>query len=312
MSSELDKKVKTALNETRLLILGAQVLLGFQFQAFFQDRFFELSILSKYLCLFGLASVILAIAFLVVPSMEHRLIEKGRSSARLIGATSFYTGLALAPLALSLTLSSYVVIGRHFGVLAGVIGGLSIGGLSAMAWFGFEIGLASEKFPMETSQTTLGTKIEQLLTEARIIIPGAQALFGFQFVAMLTTGFDHLPQASKVMHALALGFIAINVVLLMMPAALHRLSYGGEDSEEFLRIGSALVVAAPFFLAGGIATEIYVVLQKVIEGIGWSAVGACATFLVIVLCWYALPILLRASGKNARHAAESSSLHHSR
>ena len=314
MSSELDKKVKTALNETRLLILGAQVLLGFQFQAFFQDRFLELSILSKYLCLFGLASVILAIAFLVVPSMEHRLIEKGRSSARLIGATSFFTGLALAPLALSLTLSSYVVIGRHFGVLAGVIGGLSIGGLSAMAWFGFEylIGLASEKLPMETSQTPLGTKIEQLLTEARIIIPGAQALFGFQFVAMLTTGFDHLPQASKVVHALALGFIAINVVLLMMPAALHRLSYGGEDSEEFLRIGSALVIAAPFFLAGGIATETYVVLQKVIEDIGWSAVGACAAFLVIVLCWYALPVLLRASGKNARHAAESSSLHHSR
>src|SRR5258708_37772405 len=61
MSSELDKKVKTALNETRLLILGAQVLLGFQFQAFFQDRFLELSILSKHLCLFGLASVILAI-----------------------------------------------------------------------------------------------------------------------------------------------------------------------------------------------------------------------------------------------------------
>ncbi len=195
----------------------------------------ELSILSKYLCLFGLASVILAIVFLVVPSMEHRLIEKGRSSARLIGATSFYPGLALAPLALSLTLSSYVVIGRLFGVLAGVIGGLSIGGLSAMAWFGFEylIGLASEKLPMETSQTPLGTKIEQLLTEARIIIPGAQALFGFQFVAMLTTGFDHLPQASKVMHALALGFIAINVVLLMMPAALHRLSYGGEFPRNF-------------------------------------------------------------------------------
>ncbi len=312
MSSELDKKVKTALNETRLLILGAQVLLGFQFQAFFQDRFLELSILSKYLCLFGLASVILAIAFLVVPSMEHRLIEKGRSSARLIGATSFYTGLALAPLALSLTLSSYVVIGRHFGVLAGVIGGLSIGGLSSMAWFGFAylLGLASELLPMETSQTPLGTKIEQLLTEARIIIPGAQALFGFQFVAMLTTGFDHLPQASKLMHALALGFIAINVVLLMMPAALHRLSYGGEDSEQFLRIGSALVIAA--FLAGGIATEIYVVLQKLIEDIGWSAVGACAAFFVIVLCWYALPILLRASGKNARRAAESSSLQHSR
>ena len=80
---------------------------------------------------------------------------------------------------------------------------------------------------MDTTETPLGTKIEQLLTEARVIIPGAQALFGFQFVAMLTAGFDRLPQASKVMHALALGLIAINIVLLMMPAALHRLSYGG-------------------------------------------------------------------------------------
>jgi Family of unknown function (DUF6328) len=299
MSSELDRKVKTALNETRLLILGVQVLLGFQFQAFFQDGFFELSQVSRYLSLAGLVFVILALVFLVIPSMEHRLLERGHSSTRLIGATSFYTGLGLAPLASSPSLSAYIVLGRHFGIVAGVIGGLGLGALSAIAWFGFEclIGLAPEKQSMETTQTPLATKMEQLLTEARVIIPGAQALFGFQFVAMLTTGFDRLPQASKVMHALALGLIAINIVLLMMPAALHRLSYGGDESGEFLRIGSALVIAAPVFLAGGIATESYVVLQKVINEAGWSAAGACATFLVIALCWYALPVLLRASRK---------------
>ena len=297
MSSELDKKLKTALNETRLLILGAQVLLGFQFQAFFQDGFSELSQHSRYLSLFGLLSIVLAVTFLIVPSMQHRLVEQGRSSTRLIGATSFYAGLGLAPLALSLTLSAYVVIGRHFGVAAGLMGGLGLGILSAIAWFGLEylIGLAPENQIMDTTETPLGTKIEQLLTEARVIIPGAQALFGFQFVAMLTAVFDRLPQASKIMHALALGLIAINIVLLMMPAALHRLSYGGDESGEFLRIGSALVIAAPIFLAGGIATEAYVVLQKVIEDAGWSAGGACATFLVIALCWYALPILLGVS-----------------
>src|SRR5260370_41447476 len=97
----------------------------------------------------------------------------------------------------------------------------------------------------------------------------------------------------------------------MMPAALRRLSDGGEDFEQFLRIGSALVIAAPFFLAGGIASVIYVVLQKVIEDIGWSAVCACAVFLGIVICWYALPILLCAAAENAPHAPESSILHHS-
>jgi hypothetical protein len=38
----LSDKVKMALDETRTLILGAQVLLGFQCQAAFQERFDDL------------------------------------------------------------------------------------------------------------------------------------------------------------------------------------------------------------------------------------------------------------------------------
>jgi Family of unknown function (DUF6328) len=41
MSKELDAKLKTALDESRLLILGAQVLFGFAFQAAFQELFAE-------------------------------------------------------------------------------------------------------------------------------------------------------------------------------------------------------------------------------------------------------------------------------
>ena len=147
---------------------------------------------------------------------------------------------------------------------------------------------------MEASQTPLATKIEQMLTEARVIIPGAQALFGFQFVAMLTTGFDRLPHEVKLVHAIALGLIGLNVVLLMTPAALHRLSFGGEDSTAFLLIGSAFVIAAPVFLAGGIALEAYVVMQKVDGGKDWATTAAGGSFLVLAALWYALPLALRA------------------
>jgi hypothetical protein len=50
---------------------------------------------------------------------------------------------------------------------------------------------------MQVANTALATKVEQLLTEARVIIPGAQALLGFQFIAMLTSGFDRLPPSVK-------------------------------------------------------------------------------------------------------------------
>ena len=47
MKEALDSRLKTALDESRLLILGAQILLGFQFQAVFQERFNEVSGDSK-------------------------------------------------------------------------------------------------------------------------------------------------------------------------------------------------------------------------------------------------------------------------
>src|SRR4051812_18481573 len=139
MSRELDRKLKTSLDETRLLVLGAQVLLGFQFQAFFQDGFSGLSPSSKAVCVAGLASIILAMACLVHPSMQHRLVENGHSSSRLIGATSLCAALGLAFLALTLTLSAYVVVERHFGAIAGAAAGLMFGGLASFAWLGFQL-----------------------------------------------------------------------------------------------------------------------------------------------------------------------------
>jgi Family of unknown function (DUF6328) len=87
MSNDLDRRVKLALDETRLLILGVQVLLGFQFQGFFQEGFAELSSVSQWLCVAGLALLIASVGMLIAPSMQHRLVEQGRSSTRPVRAT---------------------------------------------------------------------------------------------------------------------------------------------------------------------------------------------------------------------------------
>jgi hypothetical protein len=294
-AKQLDRRVKLALDETRLLILGVQVLLGFQFQSFFQDGFAELSSVSQWLCVAGLALLIASAGLLIAPSMQHRLVEHGRSSARLVRSANFFAGLGLVPLAASIGLGSYVVVERHFGFAAGVGIGLALAAAAAFAWFGIEfmVGSKSDQRSMEVANTPLATKVEQLLTEARLIIPGAQALLGFQFIAMLTSGFDRLPPSVKAVHALALCLVALNVILLMTPAALHRLSFNGEDSRTFLRMGSALVIAAPGFLAAGIAAETFVVLHKVSGNASWAALAALASFVALTGLWYAIPAWLR-------------------
>jgi hypothetical protein len=79
----------------------------------------------------------------------------------------------------------------------------------------------------------------------------------------------------------------------MTPAALHRLSFNGEDSRTFLRMGSALVIAAPGFLAAGLAAETFVVLHKVSANANWAAIAALASFVALISLWYAIPAWLR-------------------
>jgi hypothetical protein len=238
MSKDLDRRVKAALDETRLLILGVQVLLGFEFQCFFQDGFSNLSLSSKFICMVSLYLVIVSTGVLVIPSMQHRL-ESGRSTLRLVRATNVSAGLGLAPLTASLGLSTYVVIDRHFGMRAGIASELALTWLAAFAWFGLEllIGSSTGGTQMETPRTPLATKIDQMRTEARVIIPGAQALFRFQLVAMLTTGFERLPEHAKLVHAAALCLIAVNVILLILP--LHS-------------IASLLAARIPFRFSGSV------------------------------------------------------------
>src|ERR1700688_1778085 len=255
MPEKMDRKLKTALDETRLLILGVQILLGFEFQCVFQDGFDGLGSGAKHLSLGSLGLIVLSIAILIAPSMQHRLVGAGQSTPRLIGATNRLTGAALLPLTLGLALSAYVVTQRTFGSAIGIAIAAFLGCASSFCWFGLEIvviGRRQGARKMQPSPTPLKTKIEQLLTEARLIIPGGQALFGFQFIAMLTSGFDRLPETAKVVHAVALCLIGMNVIVTMTPAALHRLSFGGEDSQRFLRMGSILVTIGPAFLAAGI------------------------------------------------------------
>lgn len=112
----------------------------------------------------------------------------------------------------------------------------------------------------ERSTTRLHTKIEEMLTEARVILPGAQALLGFQLAIVLTQPFERLLGASRIMHAVSLFLVALAVMLLMAPAAYHRIVNAGEDTQDMHRVGNLLVTAATLPLALGLAGYLYVVM----------------------------------------------------
>jgi hypothetical protein len=295
--SPLSKKVRTALDETRLLILGAQVLFGFQLEAAFQNQFATLPLLSRYLGCAGQVLMTIAVACLVTPSMLHRIAERGEDTHRILRSATLWAGISLLPFALSIGLDFYVVFELVTGRPAAVAAGFIFFGLAGTFWYGFEFMSKRHEqvaaWSPTPAATPLSTKIENLLREARVILPGAQALLGFQFVVILTKEFAALPPLSQALHLAALCSVAFATILLMTPAALHRITYAGEDSEEFLKRGSRFVLTAPIFLGLGIAADLYVVTYAAVQSHGLGVAVGVGALIVLGTLWYGFPFAIR-------------------
>jgi Family of unknown function (DUF6328) len=293
----LTDKLKIALDETRLLVLGSQILFGFQLNAMFQDGFEELSTLARGLNVCGFFLMAGTVGLLTAPSMQHRIVERGYDSRRLHGAATRFAELALLPFAVSLGLTFYLVLERHAGVALAAGGGALFFALAILFWFGIARMIERPEEPMDDADdegnTPLHTRIDQMLTEARVILPGAQAMLGFQFAVMLTKTFDRLPQDAKLVHVAALSLVAVAVILLMTPAAIHRLTFRGEDDERFLRIGSGFLIAAAAPLGLGISLDMFVAIVRVTDSPGLGSAGACLTAVLFTVLWFVQPLMLR-------------------
>ena len=295
--SAQDQRVKTGLDETRLLILGAQILFGFHLNGAFQSGFSELSPFSRGLHAASFFTMAIAIALLITPSLQHQLIDGGRATTRILGATTAFAAAALLPIALSLGADLYIVIGHRFGAGTGATVGIGFALTAVAGWYGAEWLIRTpppQKKPPDEPDTPIDVRVEHMLTEARVMLPGAQALLGFQLAVILTDAFAELPSASKIVHVVALCCVSLAVILLMAPASFHRIGFHGQNTESFYRLGSTLVVAAAVPLAGGIVGDLYVAVTKALS---WPAIGAAvavAAFAVLATLWFVHPLLLRA------------------
>ncbi|MGH6940568.1 DUF6328 family protein [Hypericibacter sp.] len=133
-----------------------------------------------------------------------------------------------------------------------------------------------------------------VLEEARIVLPGIQALFGFQLIAIFNAGFGRLSPFDQNLHLAA---------LVMTPAAYHRRSKREHVSGYFIDSTSFLLSWALLVLMLGTAMDAYVVAHLVVAHLvvdsRWgSAVIALALFLVYLGLWFVYPWLAHRPRRN--------------
>jgi Family of unknown function (DUF6328) len=309
--AKLKNKVKNVLDEARMLVLGAQVFVGFQLRSVFEKGFDSLPIISQALKLFGLGLMLLTVALIIAPAAYHRFVEGGEDTHEIHRYTSKLMGWALLPFSFGLGIDLYVAVQKVVGWKAGAAAGLFGMLTAAFFWYGLdfymrreradEINAEKEKSEMEEAKDSaaeekrskLSDKIQHALTECRVVLPGSQALLGFQFIVILSESFDKLSSASKYVHLAALGLNALAIVLLMTPAAYHRIVERGEETEHFHRFASKILIAALVPLALGMAGDVYVVVQKVTESQLVSVVSALVIAAIFWELWFGLPLYRR-------------------
>ena len=142
----------------------------------------------------------------------------------------------------------------------------------------------------KTEEISLDSAAAHLLEECRMVLPGIQALFGFQLIAVFNQGFgEKLSHAEQVLHLVAIVLTTLSMALVMTPAALHRQAEPTKVSERFLWMASNMVLAGMFPLAVAVGLDAYVVASVVLQNHVLATLLAVGLIVVFAVLWLVLP-----------------------
>lgn len=139
-----------------------------------------------------------------------------------------------------------------------------------------------------TPQDQVDEEMRNIIEEARVILPGLQALFGFQTIAVFNQRFADIETYAKVCHLLGLGMVIVAVAMVMTPAVYYR-ALGGRATTRMAKLSSFMIRGALAPLALGLALDMFTVIHVATGRLPMSVLAGVATFLLLGSLWCVLP-----------------------
>ena len=124
-----------------------------------------------------------------------------------------------------------------------------------------------------------------------MVLPGIQALFGFQLIAVFNQGFsEKLSVGEQQLHLVSIILVMIAVALVMAPAALHRELEPLSVSARFVRIASGLLLLSMLPLAISLSLDLYLIARVILNSKKWGLCFAAFLFTLFLILWLGLPL----------------------
>jgi DMSO reductase anchor subunit len=157
--------------------------------------------------------------------------------------------------------------------------------------------------PEQRRQTlSLTEAVTLLLEECRMVLPGIQALFGFQLIAVFNARFaEALSPAEQILHLAAIALVAVAVGLVMAPAAYHRQMGPKQVTDDFIAVASRLLSWSMFPLMLGTCLDFYLIARLIVQSRILSLLLSLVLLGLFSTLWFFLPHrhVLRDSARGA-------------
>ena len=109
-------------------------------------------------------------------------------------------------------------------------------------------------------------------------------------IAVFNTGFrEQLSSSERLVHLAAIVLVTIAIILVLAPAAVHRVAEPMSVSRRFNVVSGRLLVASMAPLALGSCLDVYLVARIIIGTRGSAAIVAGSLLVVFIAFWFALP-----------------------
>lgn len=142
----------------------------------------------------------------------------------------------------------------------------------------------------ERERESLPDETRSAIEEVRTVLPGMQALFGFQLIAVFNERFEKIPGAARVLHLCSLLLVATAIACVMAPAAFHRIAERGWVSRVLIDVTSNFLTAGMAMLAIALAFEVGLVSALVLSSMPAGILCGVSLAVLLTVFWFVLPI----------------------
>jgi len=137
---------------------------------------------------------------------------------------------------------------------------------------------------------SLSQSVTHMLEECRMVLPGIQALFGFQLIAVFNSTFwEKLVPSERILHFGAIMLVVCSIALVMAPAAYQRHEETRTVSVRFLMLSSRLLFLSMYPLMTGILLDCYLIGRLLLNSWLLSLLTTTILLFAFVFLWILLP-----------------------